>query len=192
MAKSVWRITLRQLESMIRLSEAMARLGCSAEVQSRHMQEAHRLLSKSIIRVETPDVDLDEDVEEEGVPNGEDVINEEGVVNKEGVVDRESVGDDMVNGGDLVNEEGVVNGHGVTNGILSPLPNGVGKEKDMEEEEMGVVKKPVAVVKRRVTYEEYRSIANLLILHLRHLEETGEGEGQEVIWRRQGKVRDRR
>lgn len=32
-SKSAWRITVRQLESMIRLSEAMARMHCSDEVQ---------------------------------------------------------------------------------------------------------------------------------------------------------------
>ena len=30
--KSSWRITVRQLESMVRLSESMARLGCSEQV----------------------------------------------------------------------------------------------------------------------------------------------------------------
>ncbi|XP_066431255.1 DNA replication licensing factor MCM6 [Eleutherodactylus coqui] len=79
--KSAWRITVRQLESMIRLSEAMARMHCSDEVHPKHVKEAFRLLNKSIIRVETPDVNLDqeEDVEAEpqeraagdaGIPNG--------------------------------------------------------------------------------------------------------------------------
>ncbi|XP_030065987.1 DNA replication licensing factor MCM6 isoform X2 [Microcaecilia unicolor] len=64
--KSSWRITVRQLESMIRLSESMARMHCSDEVQPKHVKEAFRLLNKSIIRVETPDVNLDQDeVEEE-------------------------------------------------------------------------------------------------------------------------------
>ena len=49
-AKSSWRITVRQLESMLRLSEAFARLHCSEEVTSRHVKEAYRLLNKSIIR----------------------------------------------------------------------------------------------------------------------------------------------
>ena len=31
--KSAWRITVRQLESIIRLSEAMARMACSDEVR---------------------------------------------------------------------------------------------------------------------------------------------------------------
>ncbi|KAK6483037.1 zygotic DNA replication licensing factor mcm6-B-like [Huso huso] len=64
--KSAWRITVRQLESMIRLSESMARMHCCDEVQPKHVKEAFRLLNKSIIRVETPDVNLDqEEVEPE-------------------------------------------------------------------------------------------------------------------------------
>jgi len=60
-AKSSWRITVRQLESMLRLSEAFARLHCSDTVNKRHVQEAYRLLNKSIIRVDQPDVDLEDD-----------------------------------------------------------------------------------------------------------------------------------
>ncbi|XP_066985351.1 zygotic DNA replication licensing factor mcm6 [Macrobrachium rosenbergii] len=81
-AKSSWRITVRQLESMIRLSEGMARMHCSDEVQPKHVKEAFRLLNKSIIRVEQPDVHLEEDeneqqidepmeTDENRVPNGQ-------------------------------------------------------------------------------------------------------------------------
>lgn len=58
--KSAWRITVRQLESMIRLSEAYARMHLIDEVKAEHVQEAFRLLSKSIIRVEQPDIQFDE------------------------------------------------------------------------------------------------------------------------------------
>merc|ERR1712091_45180 len=56
-AKSSWRITVRQLESMLRLSESFARLHCSEEVTAKHVKEAYRLLNKSIIRVDQPDAE---------------------------------------------------------------------------------------------------------------------------------------
>ncbi|KAJ9588557.1 hypothetical protein L9F63_028140 [Diploptera punctata] len=62
--KSTWRITVRQLESMVRLSEAMAKMECSDEVSVKHVKEAYRLLNKSIIRVEQPDIHLDEEDEQ--------------------------------------------------------------------------------------------------------------------------------
>nr|XP_057923280.1 DNA replication licensing factor MCM6 isoform X1 [Doryrhamphus excisus]XP_057923282.1 DNA replication licensing factor MCM6 isoform X2 [Doryrhamphus excisus] len=76
--KSAWRITVRQLESMIRLSEGMARMHCCDEVQPKHVKEAFRLLNKSIIRVETPDINLeqeDEQQEEEEMPEEGNIPN---------------------------------------------------------------------------------------------------------------------
>jgi DNA replication licensing factor MCM6 len=61
--KSAWRITVRQLESMIRLSEALARMYLQEEVTEEHVHEAFRLLSKSIIRVEQPDIQFEENVD---------------------------------------------------------------------------------------------------------------------------------
>ncbi|XP_032422423.1 DNA replication licensing factor MCM6 [Xiphophorus hellerii] len=71
-SKSAWRITVRQLESMIRLSEAMARMHCCDEVQPKHVKEAFRLLNKSIIRVETPDINLEQEEDTEEEPQQED------------------------------------------------------------------------------------------------------------------------
>ncbi|KAK6048545.1 hypothetical protein COOONC_13950, partial [Cooperia oncophora] len=48
-ATSSWRITVRQLESLIRLSEALARLHCAAQVSVEHVNQASKLLSKSIV-----------------------------------------------------------------------------------------------------------------------------------------------
>ncbi|ORX58381.1 DNA replication licensing factor MCM6 [Piromyces finnis] len=60
--KASYRITVRQLESMIRLSEALAKLHGENEVKVKYVHEAKNLLSKSIIKVDTGDIDLlDED-----------------------------------------------------------------------------------------------------------------------------------
>lgn len=69
--KSTWRITVRQLESMIRLSEAYAKMECSNEILPRHINEAYRLLNKSIIRVEQPDIHFgDEDDQQMEIEDG--------------------------------------------------------------------------------------------------------------------------
>ncbi|XP_012278388.1 DNA replication licensing factor Mcm6 [Orussus abietinus] len=62
-AGKTWRVTVRQLESLVRLAEALAKLECVDEVTVKHVKEARRLLSKSIVRVEQPDIDLDEETE---------------------------------------------------------------------------------------------------------------------------------
>lgn len=82
--KGTWRITVRQLESMVRLSEALAKMECLNEVQAKHVKEAYRLLNKSIIRVEQPDIHLDDedddllanmdiDMQEENIPPNDQV-----------------------------------------------------------------------------------------------------------------------
>ncbi|KAL3312325.1 MCM DNA helicase complex subunit mcm6 [Cichlidogyrus casuarinus] len=56
--KAATRTTVRQLESLVRLSEATARLNCADVVTVQHVNEAFSLLNKSIIRVEQPDINL--------------------------------------------------------------------------------------------------------------------------------------
>lgn len=146
--KSAWRITVRQLESMIRLSESMARMHCCDEVQPKHVKEAFRLLNKSIIRVETPDINLEqedqmeeeEEHEEGNVPNGVDGIN-------------------GVNG---INGHDGVNGH--MNGVNGHV-NGVNGHSESQ------VKPSL-----RLSFAEYKRISNLLVLHLRKSEEVEEEE----------------
>ena len=57
-SQQAYRITVRQLESMIRLSEALTRLHLDDEVRPEYVREAFRLLRTSIIHVEHDDVKL--------------------------------------------------------------------------------------------------------------------------------------
>ncbi|MCO5597380.1 hypothetical protein L7F22_051456 [Adiantum nelumboides] len=68
-----YRITVRQLEALIRLSEAIARVHCETQVRRAHVLEAKRLLGTSIISVDSHEIDLD-DFQEDEVPD--DVLND--------------------------------------------------------------------------------------------------------------------
>ncbi|KAH9938006.1 MCM-domain-containing protein [Fomitopsis serialis] len=68
--KNSYRITVRQLESMVRLSEAIARANCTAEITPAFVREAYSLLRQSIIHVEQDDIDFDEE-ELEGEREGD-------------------------------------------------------------------------------------------------------------------------
>lgn len=57
--KSAYRITVRQLESLIRLSEAIAKVHLDGFVKVIYVEEATRLLKKSIIKVDLEDVEID-------------------------------------------------------------------------------------------------------------------------------------
>lgn len=131
--RSTWRITVRQLESMIRLSEAMAKLECCEEVTDKHVKEAYRLLNKSIIRVEQPDIHLD---------------------------DQEDADLAMALDADEVTQH--------QNGYA---------ENDLENGNDGPKKKLT------LSFEEYRSLSNMLVLHMRGEEtrfETEESQSEGV------------
>ena len=68
--RASYRITVRQLESLIRLSEAIARANCKDDITPTFVAEAYELLKQSIIRVEKEDLEFDDDDDEEDRNNG--------------------------------------------------------------------------------------------------------------------------
>lgn len=69
-SRVAYRMTVRQLEALIRLSEAIARSYLDIQVKPSHVRVAVRLLKTSIISVESSEIDLSE-FEEEGHHSGE-------------------------------------------------------------------------------------------------------------------------
>ncbi|KAF9087950.1 MCM DNA helicase complex subunit mcm6 [Mortierella sp. GBA35] len=71
--KNSYRITVRQLESMIRLSEALARVHCTDIITEDFVKEAGRLLHSSILTVEKDRIELedDNDLETDGLTAAE-------------------------------------------------------------------------------------------------------------------------
>lgn len=67
--RNSYRITVRQLESLIRLSEAIAKANCVEDVTEAFVNEAFGLLRQSIIHVEKDDVEVDD--EDDEVPAGD-------------------------------------------------------------------------------------------------------------------------
>jgi DNA replication licensing factor MCM6 len=65
-SRSSYRITVRQLEALLRLSEALARVHLDEFVREKYVLEAYSLLKKSIINVEASDIQFDDEENELG------------------------------------------------------------------------------------------------------------------------------
>lgn len=64
LGRNSYRITVRQLESMIRLCEAIARANCTRKITVQIVEEAYELLRQSIIHVDHDDVEVEDDIDQ--------------------------------------------------------------------------------------------------------------------------------
>eukprot|EP00977_Amphora_coffeiformis_P014439 scaffold4052_cov213-Amphora_coffeaeformis.AAC.6 len=163
--RTAYRITVRQLESMIRLSEALARLHCDTEIKPDYVREAFRLLKTSIIQVETSDVD----VEEEDGDDGDD----------DGGNDDSGGGETAMDTNDKEEQDGPESQDGPeTQPPMVPPGEYGGSDPPAEaatEEEAPKPKKK----KTKISYEEYEAIATMVATQLRQLEDN---ETETVQW----------
>jgi DNA replication licensing factor MCM6 len=176
--KTAWRVTVRQLESLVRLSEALARMHLDTQVKAKYVSEAVRLLRKSIIHVETDDVLLDQD--------------EADVRADVSRLAAQFAADDVMDI-DKENHNTINRGAGKKRG-RKPAAKGKQTTKDTaaDEESASEAAKPTAPSEGKkkvvpIKFEKYKRITDLIVLHLNRLRElssetTGMKQGMLIDW----------
>jgi DNA replication licensing factor MCM6 len=150
--RNSYRITVRQLESMIRLSEAIAKANCVEEITPAMVIEAFNLLRQSIISVEKDDVEVDEEDEDAVVADGTNGHR------------RDRDGDSPM--ADADDDEDGDNGPDGGAGPSAAAPAAASGEKQ----------------KTKITYDKYISVVNILVQRVNEDEmSNGEGVDGETL-----------
>ena len=196
--KSSYRITVRQLESMVRLSEALARLHLDDVVQPVYVHEAFRLLKKSIITVDTEDVVLDfggQGEEEAAAPAAQDGGAEDadmgGFGGDGGGGGGGGDGSERRDGGgggasDSDGMDGGDDGRGGSRTAASSSSSGSG-------EAAAASKAGSGGQQMHISFEKYQAVANGIAIFLRRREENGEGGCKQtdvVAWYLEQRIAD--
>lgn len=177
--RNSYRITVRQLESMIRLSEAIARANCTSEIKPAFVREAYTLLRQSIIHVEQDDIDFDEE-ELEGEREGErrpratadDVEESQDVEMSAAEIAA------MDEAEQSYNESMGLNGAG-SSGLNGATSDGISRAGSMAPNAP-----PPPQPKRRmvITHDKYMTLQSLIVFHLAQVErETGKGVDRDEL-----------
>lgn len=165
--KTAYRITVRQLESLIRLSEALARLHLNPTVNEAYVKEAFRLLQKSIIFVESDAVQLDDEMDGEDAMGGisaGDAIMEESLDHRDRPLSEimQFVESQQLNTDDVM----MLQQSTAAPATTEPPPAAVAAAPSKKSKQ-----------KTQIPAKEFDDISNLLKLHLKQVEEDHENSG---------------
>jgi DNA replication licensing factor MCM6 len=192
-SRSAYRITVRQLESMVRLSEALARLHCADEIQPAYVREAFRLLKTSIIQVESSDVEVDDDDDDDDIDGGEapaveEQDEEETEETQQETQNMETQAAAAAAGvhhpGEYGNEQAMP-----TEGGGAAEPTAADESEVPQESAAPASKKQKKSKKKtKISFEEYEAITNAVAGHLRALEGSGERDERGVPYLKWGDI----
>lgn len=160
--QSSYRVTVRQLESLVRLSEAMARLHLDDEVRPAYVLSAEKLLRKSIITVETGDVVL-------GDEEAEDIA---GLVAAVEAAEAEAEAEEL-DASPRRSSRG------------RPRADSTDEESEAGEESKKAADAAEPVRPAQITFDKYQRMANMMAMRIRQVEsapEAGVLQGDVVGW----------
>lgn len=182
-ARTSYRITVRQLESLIRLSEALARLHLDDCVRPHYVREAVRLLRKSIIHVEAEDVELQEEEDNERrrqdggdeieIENRDDTNDDdEGISERRKEIDggeeaRASTRQTGTSGQAVTSQPGEESNATTENGVKAGDDEG----KPSDEKQPSEPAKPLEKI--TIGFTEFKVLMNKVVVHLRKVESLG-------------------
>jgi DNA replication licensing factor MCM6 len=157
---TAYKITVRQLEAMVRLSEAMARLHHKKEISPNHVVEARRLLSNSIIHVAPTEVQMEPDYNDTP-QNGDEFAQELAEVGG-GAFSRVPTDEEMAAEASAAVDE-------------AAEAAGVATETEEVDAEVAAAAAAAAAPKEelKVSSEKYHKVTEMLVKRLREAEDAG-------------------
>ena len=147
--KNSYRITVRQLESLIRLSEAVARVHCTNTILPEFVREAYSLLKQSIIHVEKDDIDFDDEDGEDDVAAADMDLAAQTARQVHRRVEDESMDTQGQESSSMVPAGDASFAEGAATALAAP---------------------PASKPKVSITYEKYMEILNLIVLRVSEIE----------------------